>query len=87
MADPGVFGYEGPYLADEPVGLKIIAARLDMNPVTLASRRHRGRFPKERAKLSTDVPWWYWQTDIVPWARAVGLLEPQGAGDGATRAE
>ena len=81
------FGYGGPYLQDEPVGLKIIAARLDMNPVTLASRRHRGRFPKERGKLSTDVPWWYWNQDIVPWARVVGLLPAQGVADGHPRPE
>jgi hypothetical protein len=67
-----------PWLADEPVGLADIAARLGLQKATLTTMRSRDQMPRELGELSKRAPWWYWTKDIVPWAVKQGYLTEDG---------
>lgn len=57
---------------EEPVGVKEIAERLDVQPNTVHVWRHRRVLPEPKGSVSGD-PVWDWP-DIEAWAEETGRL-------------
>jgi len=63
------------FTADDVVGVYEVAKRLGLRPDSLAALRGKGGMPKERGVVGARVPWWSYDTDIVPWAIQRGYLK------------
>ncbi len=57
----------------DPVGIALIAERLEVEPETVVTWRKRGIFPSEALVLSRS-PLWAWAT-VEEWARETGRLK------------
>ena len=62
----------------QPVGLREIAERLGVAPVTVSSWRHRGLLPPPRWRVSRG-PVWDWP-EVAAWATTTGRLPPGDTG-------